>query len=221
MTDPCLIELLEHRCLADAAEVAASEAADWLGYRVLGDAVSAAFPGDCAPRAMLEAIADVPIAWDRVTVTTTDEHCVPEHDRLSNIGAVRRAFRGRWGSRARFVSLDRPNAASHVKLPLDLVILSLDAHGRIACLPPCSARSVEAAEPLVDYMHRPSMIERPVAARRWTLSALVSSQRTLLISAGRPSRTAIDRALETGDGGPLGAWFGRARGIVTIHWAEA
>lgn len=221
MADACLIEFLEHGSLADAAEVVATEAATWLGYCALGGPASVALPGYASPQIMLEKMADVPIAWDRVTVTTTDEHRVPDGHPLSNIGTVQRAFRGRWGAQARFISLDRPDAARQVKQPLDLVILSLAADGRIACLPACSEGGAETTTPLVDFKYRPSVIEMPVASRRWDFAALLSSQRTLLVAAGTTSRDVIERALSDQSRSPLGAWFGRAKGLVTIHWTDA
>ncbi|MBV9526761.1 6-phosphogluconolactonase [Sphingomonas sp.] len=221
MTDACLIEVCEHETLVGAAETVAFEAADWLGYRSLSGTVSVALPGAACPQALLEHLAARPIAWDRVTITTTEEHRVPEGHHHSCIGAVRRAFAGWSGSQARFVSLGRPDAAASIKLPLDLVVLSLGSDGQLACFPPCAMVREDASRPFVDFVRRPSAIELPLSCRRWGLPELVSSQRAFLLSAGATSKTAIDHALRNQDDSPLGAWFGQARGVVSIHWAES
>jgi 6-phosphogluconolactonase len=220
MTDTCFIEFIKHASSGAAAAVVADEAATWLGYCALGGSASVALPGGRSPERMLQALAATPIAWNRITVTTTDERRVPSDHRLSNMGNLRRAFGGRCGSRARFVPLDRCSAHQDVKLPFDLVVLGLGADGHIASLFPGSQIDSPACSPLIEVSPNPIPIEAPVSRRSWSLSALASSPRTLLLGAGMAKRAAIERALEGTEASPLRALLGRARGVVTIHWSE-
>lgn len=221
MNSPCLIEFIEHPNSAAAASVAADEAATWLSMCALDGATSVALPGGRSPQRMLQTLAAAPIEWSRITVTTTDERRVPAHHRLSNMGNLRRAFGDLCGSRATFVSLDRNNAHKSVKLPFDLVVLGLGADGHIASLFPGSPIDSAPAAPLIEVAPDPIPIEAPVPRRSWSLSALASSQRTLLLGTGTAKRNAIERALEGRDESPLRALFRRASGVITIHWAEA
>ncbi|MFB0875918.1 MULTISPECIES: 6-phosphogluconolactonase [unclassified Sphingobium] len=221
MNSPCLIEFVEHSNSAAAASVAADEAATWLGICALSGGTSVALPGGRSARRMLQTLAAAPIAWNRITVTTTDERRVPADHRLSNMGNLRQAFGDLCGSRARFVCLDRNDVHEDVKLPFDLVVLGLGADGHIASLFPGSPIDSGPAAPLIEVTPDPIPIEAPVPRRSWSLSALASSQRTLLLGTGIAKRAAIDRALEGQDESPLRALFRRARGVITIHWAEA
>lgn len=219
MSDPCLIEVIEHQSTTAAAEVIASEAATWLGYCVFSGSATVALPGRAAPERLLQHLADVPIAWDRVTVTTTDEYLLPESHRLSASGHVRRAFGKRCGSQARIVSLGSPDALTLVSLPLDLVVLVMAEDGTVACLPACASSNVSST-PLTEFWSRPSVIEAPVASRRLNSSVLASCKRTLFVCAGTSNRNRLERAFQQREGGPLEAWFRQAQGLVTVHWAE-
>lgn len=221
MNSPCLIEFVEHSDSAAAASVAADEAATWLSLCALNGAASVALPGGRSPQRMLQILAAAPIAWGRITVTTTDERRVPANHCLSNMGNLRQAFSDLCGSRARFVCLDRNDAHEDVKLPFDLVVLGLGADGHIASLFPGSPIDSAPATPLIEVTPDPIPIEAPVPRRSWSLSALASSRRTLLVGTGVAKRIAIERALEGADESPLRALFRRASGIITIHWAEA
>jgi len=221
MNNPCLIEFVEHANSAAAASVAADEAATWLGMCALHGHASVALPGGRSPQRMLQALAAAPIDWNRITVTTTDERRVPAHHRLSNMGNLRRAFGGRCGSRATFVSLDRRDAHQDVKLPFDLVVLGLGADGHIASLFPGASIDSAPALPLIEVEPNPIPIEAPVPRRSWSLSALASTKRTLLLGTGTAKRLAIERALQGQGESPLGALLRRASGVITIHWAEA
>ena len=219
MTDIPLVEIVEHRTSTDAAEVVAEEAAMWLGICCLAGSATVALPGGRSPAAMLAALASHPIAWNRITVTTTDERQVPIGHVLSNMGNVRRAFDGRFGQSATFVPLDRYDTAHLIRIPFDLLILGMGADGHIASLFPGSLLDGPGCQPLIALTPDPLPIEAPVPRWSWSLSTLASARRTLLICAGEAKQAALEKALQAGSS-PLGALLRRAKGPVTIHWAE-
>lgn len=49
-------------------------------------------PGGSSPVGLIGELAPLPLAWDRVTITTTDERCVSVSDPSSNAGQAARLF---------------------------------------------------------------------------------------------------------------------------------
>lgn len=220
MSNHVLVEIVEHRTSTEAASIIAEEAAAWLGLCCLAGSATVALPGGRSPAALLASLAAFPIAWNRITVTTTDERQVPINHALSNMGNVRRAFDGSCGGAASFIALDGSDAFRKVRLPFDLAILGLGADGHIASLFPGSPMGEAGFPALIELTPDPLPREAPVSRRSWSLPVLASARRVLVVCAGTAKREAYEAALETGTG-PLGAFLGRARGPVTIHWAEA
>lgn len=219
MTETKLVELVEHETSYEAAEVVAEEAAAWLGICLIDGAASVALPGGRSPEAMLRLLAQHPIGWNRITVTTTDERAGPEAHALSNMGSVRRAFAGEHGQNAKFVPLKDRYAHCLIKLPFDLLILGIGADGHIASLFPGSHWGSSTDLPVIDVTPDPLPIEAPVARLSWSLPVLSASRRALIFCAGPDKRAAVDAALQSSTS-PLGAFLVQARGPVSIHWAE-
>lgn len=49
-------------------------------------------PGGRSPRRLISKLAEQDVDWRTVTITTTDERCVPLEDEASNAGQIRRLF---------------------------------------------------------------------------------------------------------------------------------
>lgn len=216
----CLIEIVDHASPAAAAKIVAEEAATWIGMCAMGGTSSVVLPGGRSQIAMLAGLASYHLPWNRITITTTDERQVPLDHPLSNIGNLQRVFEGRCGAAAKFVALDGAEAANEIRLPFDLVVLGMGADGHIASLFPGS--NVDGDDPrlLVETMPDPIPINAPVARRSWNLTALTQTNRTLLVCTGKAKRAALERALALSEQSPLSAFLRRARGLVTVHWAE-
>ncbi|TZG25691.1 6-phosphogluconolactonase [Sphingomonas montanisoli] len=216
----CLIEIVDHASPAAAARIVAEEAATWIAICAMNGTSSVVLPGGRSQIAMLTGLASYHLPWNRITITTTDERQVPFDHPLSNIGSLQRVFQGRCGSAAKFVALDRAEAASDIHLPFDLVILGMGADGHIASLFPGFPVDGDDPRHLIETMPDPVPINAPVARRSWNLTALTQTNRTLLVCAGKAKRAALERALTSSETSPLAAFLRRARGLVTVHWAE-
>ena len=134
-------------------------AAERLGARVLA-ALSAAIrqrgeawlvvSGGSTPIALFHYLSSQPIAWDKVSVTLTDERCVAVDDLASNAGLVRKRLLTKHAKAARFIGLfdgagalrDAETTAERQLRPLpcyDVVILGMGEDGHTASIFPRAA----------------------------------------------------------------------------------
>lgn len=201
---------------ADAAEAAVSTARE--AARLLDAAVAArgrallAVSGGASPVPMFEALRRQPIAWDRVTVLTVDERCVPIDHPDSNAGLVERHLRRDAAASAELrtffdrlpdTDLDAPaltalardaNARlADLRWPIDLCVLGMGEDGHTASLF-ADAPGLDTA--LTDA--GPVAWTLPPAARHarltLTLPTLLAARHLLLPLAGEAKRRVFERA---------------------------
>jgi 6-phosphogluconolactonase len=153
-----------------------------------------AVPGGRTARALLPRIAALPLSWDRVTITLTDERWVPVDHPDSNEGLVRSLLKG--PAAARLQGLFRDGTTPEEALPeliarmptADLVLLGMGEDGHIASIFPNEAANRATAALAV--------VDRP-DHRRVTMTprALGAARRVVVAVTGVAKQAVVEQAL--------------------------
>lgn len=204
--------------LADAAAHAvAGDLADGLADRNRASLVAT---GGRSPGPVYDRLAAADLDWGRVSVTLSDERCVPPDDPASNARLVHeRLLRGRAAD-ARFLPLwPRPAPEALAALmPFDVVMLGMGEDGHIASLIPGDPGLQDALTTPDLLRDAPAGLGKPPVARvTLTLTAIAGARAIFLLIAGGAKREVIQRAL-AGEDLPVGRLISQARSPVRIFW---
>ena len=166
--------------------------------------------GGRSPGPIYDRLADMPLAWNRVIVTLSDERCVPPDDPASNARLVRERLLQRNARRAHFLPLwPEPEAAALAAVqPCDVVMLGMGEDGHVASLfpgGPEEAHGLAVGIPAGAPQPRISL----------TLHALEPRRLTVLLISGEAKR----RVLEEGSGLPVHALLARTAAPVRVLWS--
>lgn len=207
-------DLIMERCTqADVGPALAAHVATDLRLAISeGRRASLAVPGGTTPAPFLTALAEQALDWSQVTVTLTDERCVPFDDPRSNHRLVHRhLLRGR-AAQARFVPLHAPGrtiaeieqSLIQAVLPLHVCVLGMGDDMHAASLFP-DTPGLASLLHLTTGSHVSHVTPPGAAEARVTLTAkaLASSAHTYLLIRGPSKRDALARAMRTAD--PLAA----------------
>ena len=172
---------------------------------------SFAVSGGRTPEHIFPVLAEKDMAWDRISVTLTDERWVEPIHPDSNEGLARRLLLQGPASAARFIGLktaaENPQdgregseaALSTLDWPLDAIFLGMGEDGHIASLFPGSD----------DWMDAPGRAlavaasDQRQARMSLTPSAILDSRHIFLIITGPEKRAVYDAALKPGSVGEL------------------
>ena len=153
-----------------------------------------AVPGGTTPAAFLSALGGHALDWSAVTVTLTDERCVPADHPRSNRRLLDGTLFAGPARAARLAALDDAQALSTL-LPLDACVLGMGEDLHIASLFPGADRLAEA---LSAECGTPALRLRapgaPEARITLTAPALIGAGRCFLLIHGAEKRAALDRA---------------------------
>ena len=153
-----------------------------------------AVPGGTTPAAFLTALGSHALNWAAVSVTLTDERCVPADHPRSNRRLLDETLFAGPARAARFVALDDGEALSAI-LPLDACVLGMGEDWHIASLFPGSDRLEDALSP---ECATPTLLLRAPGApeERITLTApaLTGAGRCYLLIHGAAKRAALEQA---------------------------
>ena len=197
-------------------------------------AASLAVPGGSTPELLFDALSTRALAWDKVTVTLTDERWVEPSDPASNERLVRGRLVTGPAAAARFVGFktadeSAADAVAEVERrlaampqPFDVMVLGMGEDGHTASLFPGSAalKASLAGDPA-----RVQAVQAQGArgaADRMTLAlpALLDSRFVALLITGRAKLDTLRRAQESGDplDLPIRAVLQGAVEPVQVYW---
>ncbi|AWK88560.1 6-phosphogluconolactonase [Azospirillum thermophilum] len=169
---------------------------------------SLAVPGGTTPGPFLERLGAEPLPWERVTVTLSDERCVPADHPRSNYRLVAATLLAGPARAARLVPLYDPALPpeeslavwsaelARAVLPLDVCVLGMGDDLHTASLFPGAAGLAAALDPAGEHPLLP--VRAPAdGERRITLTApcLRAAGHVHLLIQGTAKREALDRAL--------------------------
>ena len=194
------------------------------------DKASIAVPGGTTPGPFLSALSSEMMEWGKVSVTLSDERCVPADHERSNQRLVSHHLLQGPAKAARFVPLYFGNqeiggiedGLRENALPLDVCVLGMGGDMHTASLFPGTPGLAALLDPnverLADFVSPPGADEPRVTL---TASALATASNTYLLIKGADKRAALDRAMETEDrqAAPIRAILESAKS-PTIFYAD-
>lgn len=227
-----------------SAEAAARALADDVSARLARTVAdtgraSLVVSGGRSPVAFFNALSDIALAWDRITITLADERWVAADDEASNERLLRQhLLRGRAAS-ANFIPLknaattpeealaERGAALATVLPGADVLVLGMGDDGHTASLFP-DAAGIDAA---LDPQAAPALVAMhptlaPHARISLNLAALVAARHAVLLLTGSTKREVLARACPAGlldalpaKPLPIAALWHHRRGELDIVWS--
>jgi 6-phosphogluconolactonase len=194
---------------------------------------SLALAGGTTPGPLYEALSNLPLNWEKVVVTLTDERWVSPEDPASNEWLIRDLLLKRRAHAATFV----PFKTNHAKasggapttekriapiLPFDLCLIGMGPDGHIASLIPGAEGYDAAIDPegtrKVAGIHAPGAAGSP---ERMTLTVpgILSSRRIILLFMGQDKLTVYNEAKEGRGISPIKDILAQKKVPVHAFWA--
>lgn len=216
------------RELAASLAIIISHAIETRGRAVL------ALAGGRTPFPVYRLLAELPLAWDRVTLLCTDERWVPADHAARNERELAAAFAPAAGVRILLLVPPEPGDApdvhcadaslAQVAEPFDAVLLGMGGDGHFASLFPGATElarglAVDAPDALVVHPE-PLPPEAPFARISLSLPRLLNARRLLLVICGEGKREVLQRAQRGNDASalPIAALLHRPGSPLEIHW---
>ncbi len=212
-----------------AASVLVSALTDAVAKR--GQAGFAA-TGGTTPAPVYDRLATLTAPWDKVTVTLTDERCVPPSDPGSNEGLVRRHLLVDKAAKASFAPLFFEGVSQHAAadlaqpgvagiLPFGVVLLGVGPDGHFASLFPGNPALEAGLDPGTErtVIAVPAGAPAPDLPRiSLTFQALIQSSLIVLLVTGQAKRALLEGPIDPSL--PIAAILNQDRAPVRILWAE-
>jgi 6-phosphogluconolactonase len=214
----------------EAAMAAAEAVADWLAAGLDEyDRASFVGTGGSSPGPVYDLLSGLPLPWDRIAVTLSDERWVPPTAPESNERQLRERLLVGEAAAANFIPLwsDAATAedaaeAAEIALedlfPADVVLLGMGEDGHIASLFPASPVLEDGLDPLGGSLVIAVPVGDPAPAQErlsLTLYALRQAFLTLVLIRGEAKR----RIVEDRDDLPIHALFRASDMPVRVIWS--
>lgn len=195
-----------------------------------------ALPGGSTPRPTFRKLAQLPLAWERVTLIPTDDRLVEAGSPLSNARLIEESL---GGTGARVVpiaseqtNVERAGQAADARLqelswPPDLVWLGMGEDGHTASIfvGPDLEGALDAPgdRRAVGVRPDPLPAEAPVPRVTLTKASILAAQALLITITGDRKKALLEQALAEGEHSelPIGRVLAAREQPVTIHWSRA
>lgn len=223
-------EIEVHETAEEAALAAAEAIADWLHAGLSeNDRASFVGTGGSSPGPVYDLLATLPLPWEQVSVTLSDERWVPPTSPDSNERQLRERLMVGEAATALFTPLwsDAPTAEDAAEaaeaaledlFPADVVLLGMGEDGHFASLFPGSPVLEEGLDPLGGSLviAVPPGDPAPTMERiSLTLYALKQAFLTIVLISGEAKR----RVIEDRDDLPIHALFKASDMPVRVIWS--
>lgn len=219
-----------HETAEEAAMAAAEAIADWLHAGLSeNDRASFVGTGGSSPGPVYDLLSTLPIPWEQVSVTLSDERWVPPTSPESNERQLRERLMVGEAAAAKFVPLwsaaaTAEDAAEAAELaledmfPADVVLLGMGEDGHVASLFPGSPVLEEGLDPFGGSLVIAVPTGEPAPAMErisLTLYALRQAFLTIVLIRGEAKR----RIIEERDDLPIHALFRASDMPVRVIWS--
>ena len=214
----------------EAALAAAEAIADWLAAGLAeNDRASFVGTGGSSPGPVYDLLSTLPLPWDQIGVTLSDERWVPPTSPDSNERQLRQRLMVGEAASARFVPLwsdaataedaaEAAEAALEDLFPADVVLLGMGEDGHFASLFPGSPVLEEGLDPFGGSLVIAVPTGDPAPAMErvsLTLYALKQAFLTIVLVSGEAKR----RIIEDRDDLPIHALFRASDMPVRVIWS--
>jgi len=195
--------------------------------------VSLALAGGTTPGPLYEALSNLPLKWEKVTATITDERWVSPEDPASNEWLIRDLFLKRRAAAANFLGFKTNHAkasggaATAEKriapiMPFDIVLLGMGPDGHIASLIPGAEGYDAAVDPTgtrkIAGIHAPGAAGAP-ERMTLTIPGILTSRRIVLLFMGQDKLNVFNEAKEGKGNSPIRELLLQKKVPVHAFWA--